>query len=246
MTPTASTQSPLSVGFYIDSYTINNTPTPTASVTASIRNQTQVIGAVTFEILQNIFNKNTYVSKLVDCFDGSIYYSSSDLFYNNTPIYIGQIIKIFNNGNSFCFTFFGYETGSPNIFIENILAVYDNCDNCIPQKTIISENILPLIVVSPTPTPTPSLTKNLYFIFESCTPILGNILNTRLIQTSSYGAYLNTNQIVKDDNLNCWTFVGAYPNTYISFGNFIDYTYNGNYFNNISTIYENCENCLNG
>jgi len=245
ITPTKTSQN-TGVIFSINGYEPIITATPSATVTQSTPNDLQILGAVTFNVLENIFTKDSYVNKLIDCNGAEVFFSANDLYYNSTPISIGDIVKLLINGDSYCLLFLGNEKGSPNVFVEQILGVYSSCEDCTPQKQSIVKIIEPTVPISPTPTPTPSLTRNLVFVFESCRPTVGNILNTRLIQTKPYGIYLNPNQYVKDESSICWRFVGYYPNTYISYGDFIDYTYNGNYFSNVSSIYENCENCLNG
>lgn len=245
ITPTKTSQN-TGVVFSINGYEPSITATPSVTVTQSTPNDLQILGAITFNVLENIFSKDTYVNKFIDCNGGAVFYASNNLYYNSKPILIGDIVKLPINGDSYCLTFWGNEKGSSNVFVEQILEVYSSCEDCIPQKQNITKTIESIVPILPTITPTPSLTSNLVFIFESCRPTVGNILNTRLIQTKPYDIYLNQNQYIKDENSNCWRFVGYYPNNYISFGGFADYTYNGNYFTNVSSIYENCENCLNG
>jgi len=98
-----------------------------------------------------------------------------------------------------------------------------------------------------TVTPTPSLSSNIVFVFESCGFISPSIKKTHLVQTHPYNSSINVGDVVKDFNLNCWVFLGYFSSNYISSGDFIFLTYNGNYFNNYdSNIYINCQSCING
>ena len=99
---------------------------------------------------------------------------------------------------------------------------------------------------TPTPsiTPSPSATPNYVYVYQSCSPIAPNILNTQLIQTQVVSFANQPGAIFKDSLGYCWTYVGRFDSTYIAPPSVITVTFEGNYFNDaISLTYPDCTTC---
>jgi hypothetical protein len=65
-----------------------------------------------------------------------------------------------------------------------------------------------------------------------------------MIQTQSYGLSILVGSVIKDSDDNCWSYLGAYSNTYIPPFGLIPITFTGNYFQAASTLYGSCQQCL--
>ena len=99
---------------------------------------------------------------------------------------------------------------------------------------------------TPTPsiTPSPSATPNYVYVYQSCSPIAPNVLNTQLIQTQVVSFANQPGAIFKDSLGYCWTYVGRFDPTYIAPPSVITVTFEGNYFNGaISLTYPDCTTC---
>ena len=230
-------------------YTLNVIVTPTVTPSISPTEPIQILGAVTFNMLENRFSRNAGFKVLRDCLTNQYYYTSQDLIYYGQPILPGQTIKVVVQGRIVCFTYIKDDTnGISNLFFDVILGIMDSCDSCgIPVTPTVTLTPSITMEISQFIEPTPSLSSNIVFIFESCSIISPSIKKTHLVQNKPYNQLLNVGDVVKDFNLNCWIFLGSYNSSYIPGTNFLILRYDGNYFNNYeSNIYINCQTCLNG
>lgn len=247
-TPTPSATGNLSVNFNISGYTYiqpssSVTPTPTITPTNNII----VSGDVTYNVLSNTFSfDGTRV--LTECSTGIEYYAYQSLIFSNVPVIIGESIRAVVNGEQRCFEYTSNSTtiNSPNIYLDEILAVSADCSTCLITPTPTpTATITPSVTQTLTPTPTPTPSSNLVYVFQSCLPIGLNENPTLIIQTSAYQTSIPINSTIKDADDNCWTYLGYYPNNYIPPTNVTPITYTGNYFSSYtSTSFVNCQACL--
>jgi hypothetical protein len=249
ITPSTSIVYNGNINLLLSGYTPNLTITPTITPSITPTIPVQILGVVTFDMLENRFARNGGVKALKDCNSGVYYFTSQDLIYGDQPIPKGKILKLNVQGDILCVNYVRDEdSGSSNLFINQIVSISDSCSTCVisPTPTI---STTPSVSVTPTESimPTPSLSSNMVFVFESCGFISPSIKKTQLIQTLPYTEILNVGDVVKDFNLNCWGFLGYFNSSYIPSSEFISLTYSGNYFSNYeSNIYINCQNCANG
>jgi hypothetical protein len=249
VTPSTSIVYNGNINLLLSGYTPNLTVTPTRTPSITPTEPIQILGAVTFNMLENRFARNGGVKVLKNCNSGVYYYVSQDLIYNGQPILTGKVLKLNVQGNVICVNYIrDNDNSSTNLFFDEIISVGDSCSTCVisPTPTI---SITSSVSVTPSQSimPTPSLSSNLVFVFESCGVISPSIKKSQLVQTQPYAEMLNIGDVVKDFNLDCWIFLGYFNNSYIPSSDFISLTYNGNYFNNYeSNIYINCQNCTNG
>jgi hypothetical protein len=99
---------------------------------------------------------------------------------------------------------------------------------------------------TPTPsiTPSPSATPNYVYVYQSCSPIKPNTLNTQLIQTQVVSFANQPGAIFKDTQGYCWTYIDRFDSTYIAPPSVITVTFEGNYFDGSSSqTYPDCTTC---
>jgi len=97
---------------------------------------------------------------------------------------------------------------------------------------------------TPTPTETPTMTPSpIYvYVFQSCSPISGNIIT--VIQTQQVGFTVIPTQTFKDNVGNCWIYLGRYDSNYIAPTNTTSITFTGDYFSSApTTTYSDCNAC---
>ena len=237
------------INLQLSAYTTNVTVTPSITPSITPTNEVQILGSVTFNMLENRFSRNGGFKVLRDCGSGEYKYTAQDLIFNGNPIQYGDVFKLISQGDIICVTYVRDDTsGFNNLFIDQILSIESSCDSCLIYPIpSVSFTPAPTITMTQTVTPTPSLSSNIVFVFESCGFITPSIKKTHLVQTYPYSSSINVGDVVKDFNLNCWVFLGYFSSNYISSGDFISLKYNGNYFNNYdSNIYINCQSCING
>jgi hypothetical protein len=93
-------------------------------------------------------------------------------------------------------------------------------------------------------TPTPSVTPNYVYVFQSCSPITPNVVNTQVIQTQNTTFTNSIGVIFKDTSNNCWTYLGRFESNYIAPPTVVSVTYSGNYFATASSnTYPTCQDC---
>jgi hypothetical protein len=114
-----------------------------------------------------------------------------------------------------------------------------------PSNTpTMTPTMTPTTSVTPTITPTPSSTPNYVYVYETCSPILPNVVNTQVIQTLPHpGMTVEGGEIIKDSFGNCWSYVGRYNVDYIAPSGVITSTYQGDSFSYVNTTYTNCTTC---
>ena len=246
MTMTPSSTGGLGIDVSLSSYTYvypSHTPSMTPSVTPT--NDIIISGNVTYNVLDKSFSFSG-VRELKECSTSVVYYVYQDLIFSGVPVNIGEVIRVVVNGEQRCFEYLADSSvTSPNIYIDQILEVNANCSSCL-----ITPTPTPTASITPTPTLTPSLTitptpsNNMVYVFQSCLPIGFNSNPTLMIQTQSYGSSISVGSVIKDSDDNCWSYLGAYSNTYIPSSGVIPITYSGNYFQTTSSIYGSCQQCL--
>ena len=248
ITPTPSMTGNLSVNVGMSAYTYNY-PSATISPTPSITPSNGIIisGNVTYNVLDKTFAFGG-VRLLTECSIGVIYYAHQDLIFSGIPVNIGQSMRVVINGVQRCFEYTNNITtvNSSNIYIDQILAVGANCSLCLITPTPTpSLSITPTPTVTPTITVTPTPSSGMIYVFQSCLPIGLNTNSTLIIQTQGYQSSLSVNSVIKDVDDNCWTYLGAYSNTYIPPTNVNPITYTGNYFASYtSASFVDCQDCL--
>ena len=102
---------------------------------------------------------------------------------------------------------------------------------------------------TPSITPSPSVTPNFLYVYQSCNRIgggRGTII--QVIQTQPVSFPIEVNETFKDNDANCWYFVGQFNTSYIPFNQKVrPINYGGNYFTGVPSItYSNCETCATG
>lgn len=105
----------------------------------------------------------------------------------------------------------------------------------------------PTATQTPTPsiTPSPSVTPNFLYVYESCIRIGGGRGTiTQVIQTQPVSFTIAVNEVFKDNDGNCWYYVGRFNTSYIAPPKVTPINYGGNYFTGVpSQTYSNCETC---
>jgi len=108
----------------------------------------------------------------------------------------------------------------------------------------------PTATQTPTPsiTASPSLTPNFLYVYQSCNRIGGGRGTiTQVIQTQPVSFPIVVNETFKDNDGNCWYFVGQFNTSYIAPPRVTPINFGGNYFTGIpSQTYSNCETCATG
>jgi len=248
VTPTPSMTGNLSVNVGMSAYTYTYpsvTPSPTPTVTPT--NNIIISGDATYNVLSNTFSfDGTRV--LTECSTGIEYYAYQSLIFSNVPVVIGESIRAVVNGEQRCFEYTSNSTAinSPNIYLDEILAVSADCSTCLITPTPTpTATITPTPTVTPTITVTPSPSSGMVYVFQSCLPIGLNVNPSLIIQTQSYQSSLSVNSVIKDIDDNCWSYLGAFSNTYIPPTNVNPITYTGNYFASYtSASFVDCQACL--
>ena len=246
ITMTPSSSGGLGINVVLSAYTYtypSYTPSMTPSVTPT--NNIIISGNVTYNVLDKSFSFSG-VRGLKECSTSVSYYVYQDLIFSGVPVNIGEVIRAVVNGEQRCFEYTSNSSiSSPNLYLDQILDVTGNCSSCL-----ITPTPTPSPSITPTPTLTPSLTvtptpsNNMVYVFQSCLPIGFNSNPTVIIQTQGYTSSISVGSVIKDSDDNCWSYLGAYSNTYVPSGGVIPITYSGNYFQTASTIYGSCQQCL--
>ena len=247
-TPTPSSTGGLAVNFNLSGYTYNaptTSPTPTPTVTPT--NNIIISGDAIYNVLSNTFSfDGTRV--LTECSTGIEYYAYQSLIFSNIPVVIGESIRAVVNGEQRCFEYTSNSTAinSPNIYLDEILAVSADCSTCLITPTPTpTATVTPSVTQTLTPTPTPTPSSGMVYVFQSCLPIELNVNPSLIIQTQSYQSSLSINSVIKDIDDNCWSYLGVYSNTYIPPTNVNPITYTGNYFASYtSASFVDCQACL--
>lgn len=108
----------------------------------------------------------------------------------------------------------------------------------------------PTATNTPTPsiTASPSATPNFLYVYQSCNRIGGGRGTiTQVIQTQPVSFPIAVNETFKDNDANCWYYVGQFNTSYIPSPKVTPINYGGNYFTGVpSQTYSNCETCATG
>jgi hypothetical protein len=100
---------------------------------------------------------------------------------------------------------------------------------------------------TPTPsvTASPSATPNFLYVYQSCIRIGGGKGTiTQVIQTQPVSFTIAVNEVFKDNDGNCWYYVGQFNTSYIPSPKVTPINYGGNYFTGVpNETYTNCETC---
>jgi len=153
----------LGVGLTAITYVTTTTTLPVTSPTPTPSPQPQITisGTVDFEICCSDFICPE-VYKLRNCFTNINFYASQRLVDSNgTYVQTGQTFDAMVNGDRVCYEYLGRELGSPNVYLDSILRIYDECEQCIVTPT-------PTPTKTTTPTPTPSTTPSYLQRFCAC------------------------------------------------------------------------------
>ena len=153
--------------FSLSGYTLPPTPTVTASPTITLTRTVAADGRVTFTLLDDTFACTT-VRVLQDCTTGQEYLTSQALFYSGStgqiPITSGITMLAMIDGSPVCVDYITDRKGSSTSIVEEVIALYSECDYCnpvvTPTQTVTATN-------TQTPTPTPGVTPT-----QTATPTL--------------------------------------------------------------------------
>lgn len=108
----------------------------------------------------------------------------------------------------------------------------------------------PTATNTPTPsiTASPSATPNFLYVYQSCNRIGGGRGTiTQVIQTQPVSFPIAVNETFKDNDANCWYFVGQFNTSYIPSPKVTPINFGGNYFTGVpSQTYSDCETCATG
>ena len=117
--------------------------------------------------------------------------------------------------------------------------------NTMTQTITPSNTMTPSI--TPTNTVTPTITPNYVYVYESCDPQqFIPYLPNQIIQTSQVSGVEVPNTWFKDNNGNCWKYVGYFTSNYIPPINVVATNYNGDYFGLTNpATYQDCNLCKN-
>ena len=94
-------------------------------------------------------------------------------------------------------------------------------------------------------TPSPSVTPNFLYVYQSCNRIgggRGTII--QVIQTQPVSFPIAVNEVFKDNDANCWYYVGRFNTSYIPSAKVTPINFGGNYFTGVPTqTYTDCVTC---
>ena len=100
---------------------------------------------------------------------------------------------------------------------------------------------------TPTPsiTTSPSATPNFLYVYQSCIRIGGGRGTIQqVIQTQPVSFPIEVNEVFKDNDENCWYYVGQFNTSYIPSPKVTPINFSGNYFTGVpNETYTNCETC---
>lgn len=248
VTPTPSRTSGLAVNVGMSAYTYtypNVSVSPTPSITPT--NNIIITGNTIYNVLDKTF-AFTGTRLLTECSTGLVYYAYQDLIFAGIPVVIGEVMRTVVDGAQRCFEYTRNiaTVNSSNIYIDQILAVSNSCATCLITPTPTpTTSITPTPTVTPTIEVTPTPSSGLVYVFQSCLPIGLSTNPSLIIQTQGYQTSLLVNSVIKDVDDNCWSYLGAYSNTYIPPINVNPITYTGNYFASYtSSSFVDCQACL--
>jgi hypothetical protein len=105
----------------------------------------------------------------------------------------------------------------------------------------------PTNTITPSITSSPSPTPNFLYVYRSCNRIGVGRTIIEVIQTQPVSFSIAVNETFKDNDANCWYFVGQFNTSYIPRDKVSPINYGGNYFTGVpSQTYSNCETCATG
>lgn len=227
------------------------TPTPTSSITPSVTPSVAVVnvtGSTTFNMFNQPFNCNT-VKKLFVCNSNKVYYVSDYLSFSNVPITTGDTfgatIVSSNGTETLCLTYDSDVTGSSNAYISSINGSFADCNSCVLPPTPTptptpTASVTPTPTLTPTPSMTPSPSTNSpvpIYVYSACTGgqnVIG--LNT-IVPGVNVGETFKFNE-------KCWKYVGQFNQPYSPPAGSIYSTFNTNIFGNPTTVYSDCDDCV--
>jgi hypothetical protein len=149
------------VDFSMSAYTPSITPTLTLTPSVTLTKTVDVQGKISFTMLDEVFSCVS-VKVLVDCNDGTEYYTSDALYFQTIPVVIGMIMFASINGKNVCVNYERDDTNiSSNSNVDNIFNLYSSCEYCstlpTPTPTVTSTpSTTPASTLTPTPTPSTS------------------------------------------------------------------------------------------
>ena len=267
----------IGVGLTAITYTTTTTTLPVTSPTPTPSPQPQITisGTVDFEICCSDFICPE-VYKLRNCVTGDIFYVSQRLIdSSDTYVQTGQTFDAIVNGNRICYEYLGRELGSPNIYLDEIISIYNECDLCLVTPT---PTVTPTITQTPTvtstitqtptvsssfstitptpsktptktPTPTPTVTPTppqKVYVYQACSPV--TTAYDIVIQTIRVTGVTQNQTFRTGYNQPCFQYLGEYNlGEYFVNPELNDLDYTGNYFGNINPYYvfESCTQCQN-
>ncbi len=267
----------IGVGLTAITYTTTTTTLPVTSPTPTPSPQPQITisGTVDFEICCSDFICPE-VYKLRNCITGDIFYVSQRLIdSSDTYVQTGQTFDAIVNGNRICYEYLGRELGSPNIYLDEIISIYNECNLCLVTPT---PTVTPTITQTPTvtstitqtptvsssfstitptpsktptktPTPTPTVTPTSpqkVYVYQACSPV--TTAYDIVIQTIRVTGVTQNQTFRTGYNQPCFQYLGEYNlGEYFVNPQLNALEYTGNYFGNINPYYvfESCTQCQN-
>jgi hypothetical protein len=116
-----------------------------------------------------------------------------------------------------------------------------------PPTPTPTRTTTPTVTPTPSITPSPSGTPNFLYVYRSCNRIGVGRTIIEVIQTQPVSFSIAVNETFKDNDANCWYFVGQFNTSYIPRDKVSPINYGGNYFTGVpSQTYSNCETCATG
>lgn len=224
-----------------------STPTPTQSPQPPI----SILGSVEFEICCSDFICPE-VYKIKNCSNQINYFTSQRLVDSNgISVLTGQTFDATIEGQRYCFEYLGRELGSPNIFIDSINEIFNNCELCLITPTPTVTPTSNVFTSTPTPTNTITPTKssdltNKIYVYSVCPPV--TTAYDLIIQTIKVTG-VSDNQVFRTGvGQTCYTYLGEYnQGSYFVNPSLNALEYSGNFFGNINPYYvfESCNQCQN-
>jgi hypothetical protein len=116
-----------------------------------------------------------------------------------------------------------------------------------PPTPTPTRTTTPTVTPTPSITPSPSGTPNFLYVYQSCNRIGVGKTILQVIQTQPISFPISVNETFKDNDANCWYFVGQFNTSYIPSPKVSPINYGGNYFTGIpSQTYSDCVTCATG
>jgi hypothetical protein len=276
-TPSGNFCSGVGINFSLSGFT-STTPNVTPTPTATPQIMVSISGSVSFELMDQTFSCVSAKVLTDCTSGEEFYTTDMLSFLGTPVIVGVTMFVQVNDVNRCVVYTRDDNNLSSNSNLGTIVQIYSSCESCSPvpsptptSTTTVTPSITatqtqtptqsPTIGTTPPPTQTPTSTitpsitssptptPNFLYVYQSCNPIGGGVGTIiQVIQTQPVSFPIAVNETFKDNEANCWYFVGRFNTSYIPTTPKVrPINWGGNYFTGVSTqTYSDCVTCATG